>query len=192
MLRSVNETASSLESDSRLSPDTAPPLHQHTLGQRHRHVAWSIGAIAFLAVVVDQVTKALIVAWIGPDQDTHRWEVAGRLFAFQYVENTGAAFGILAGRIWLLSILALVVAVGFLAAFWKELPFNGILRWSVGLILGGAIGNLVDRVRLGHVVDFIAVGDWPKFNIADSAITLGLMLMAITAFREDHNQEITQ
>ncbi len=148
-----------------------------------------IGAIVTSVVILDQLAKLLVVAWIGPDQSLHRWELAGSLLAFEYVENTGAAFGILAGRVWLLSVLAMIVGLGFLFALRRELPFSGLLRLGIGLVIGGGLGNLVDRLRLGFVIDYIAVGIWPKFNVADSAITIGLILMAWTTLRDETTQE---
>ncbi len=148
-----------------------------------------IGAIVTSVVILDQLAKLLVIAWIGPDQSLHRWELAGSLLAFEYVENTGAAFGILAGRVWLLSVLALIVGLGFLFAPRRELPFSGLLRLGIGLVIGGGLGNLVDRLRLGFVIDYIAVGIWPKFNVADSAITIGLILMAWTTLRDETTQE---
>lgn len=142
-------------------------------------------------VILDQAAKALVVAWIGPGQPFHRREIAGPWLAFEYVENRGAAFGMLAGRPWLLSVLALVVALGFLLAFRTDLPRNGMLRLSTGLVTGGGIGNLLDRLRLGHVIDYLAVGIWPRFNVADSAITIGLIVLAVTAWREEKPRENT-
>jgi signal peptidase II len=142
-------------------------------------------SIAAAVVLIDQISKLVVVAWIGPDEVVQRRELAGAWLAFEYVENTGAAFGIMAGRVWLLSILALIVGLGFVVAFRRELPSSPLLRSSIGLVVGGGLGNLIDRLRLGHVIDFIAVGVWPKFNVADSAITIGLVLLALAAFREE-------
>lgn len=140
-------------------------------------------------VVVDQLTKTVIVDWLGPDQVVHRWELAGPWLAFEYVENTGAAFGLLAGRVWLLSALAVLVGFGFLLAFRSDLPQSAQLRLSIALVIGGGIGNFIDRVRLGYVVDFVAVGVWPKFNVADATITVGLIVLALTALREEPSRE---
>ena len=133
--------------------------------------------VALMVIVADQVTKMVTVAWLGPDAAYHRWELAGAWLAFDYVENTGAAFGILRGRTWLLSAAALGVATWFAFAYGRSLPRSRVLQVAIGLVLGGAIGNLIDRVRLGYVVDFVAVGIWPRFNVADSAITIGLVLL---------------
>lgn len=154
-------------------------------------MASAIGIIAIAVATVDQAAKAIVLARLGPDAPVQRWEVAGPWVAFEYVENTGAAFGILAGRTWLLSILAFVVAFGFLMVFRQDLPHSGWLRVSIGLVTGGGIGNLLDRLRLGFVIDYLAIGAWPKFNVADTAITIGLIVLALTALRDEASRETT-
>jgi signal peptidase II len=139
-------------------------------------------ALALCALVaIDQVTKLVIVEWLGPDAAKHRWELAGRYLAFQYVENHGAAFGILAGRTTLLIVLAVAVGIGFVAMLRKDLERNLPLQVALLLIIAGAIGNLADRIRYGYVVDFVAVGMWPKFNVADACITIAIGILAWTA-----------
>ena len=146
-----------------------------------RWIAPTVGLPLLVAAVVvagDQLVKSLIVWWLGPDRSDQRFEVLGAVLAFEYVENTGAAFGTFRGRGVVLGLLAVLV-LGGLVVYYRRLhepsPWTAI---GVGLIVGGAVGNLLDRVRLGHVVDFVAVGIWPKFNLADSAITVGVALMA--------------
>jgi signal peptidase II len=176
----------SIEGDPILNPDVTISSNEM---RRSRRVRTAAVIVAMIAVVVaaDQLTKASIVAWLAPPAIERRWELLGPYLAFEYVENTGAAFGILAGRTWLLSVLALAVGCWFLAAYRQHLPYSVTLQVAVGLVLGGAVGNLFDRVRLGYVVDFVAVGPWPRFNVADSAITMGLILLFITVLRNDPN-----
>lgn len=128
-----------------------------------------------------------MTAWIGPDAARHRVELIGSLLGFEYVQNTGAAFGILAGQPLLLAIFAVLASALFVAMMRTTLRAHPLVPIAVGLVLGGALGNLLDRIRLGYVVDFVAVGGFPRFNVADSAITIGLMLMAWTALREDES-----
>lgn len=128
-----------------------------------------------------------MTAWIGPDAARHRVELIGSLLGFEYVQNTGAAFGILAGQPLLLAIFAVLASALFVAMMRTTLRTHPLVPIAVGLVLGGALGNLLDRIRLGYVVDFVAVGSFPRFNVADSAITIGLMLMAWTALREDES-----
>ena len=92
--------------------------------------------------------------------------------------NTGSAFGLFTDQAAVLMV-ASVAAIGFLVLFYRSNSLPGPwLRTSLGLILGGAAGNLVDRITLGHVTDFIDVGAWPVFNLADSSIVVGLAVMA--------------
>jgi signal peptidase II len=146
-------------------------------------------AIGSGILALDQGSKFLMAEWLGPGASQHRVDVIGSWVGFEYVENTGAAFGMLSGRPWLVSILAVVVAVMFVTVFRQVLPTDAGVRWCVALILAGAIGNMIDRARIGYVVDFVAVGAWPRFNIADSSITVGLVLMIVSAFGIAHEKD---
>jgi signal peptidase II len=150
-----------------------------------RGVIATVAAVLVGVLIADQAVKRLVVDWLGPDAANQRRDILGSWLAFEYVENTGAAFGILAGRQWLLSVAAMIIVSWFVWAYGRSLPGSPLMQVAVGLVLGGAFGNLVDRVRLGYVVDFIAVGAWPRFNVADSAITIGLVLLFTSALREE-------
>ena len=127
--------------------------------------------VLLVTLMADQVTKGLIVLNMDPGQSVPD---AG-LFRFTYVTNSGSAFGLFPNQTLFL-VLASFVGIGVLLVFYRTHPVNSpLLHASLGLQLGGAIGNLVDRVRLGFVVDFIDVGAWPVFNLADSAIIVGLI-----------------
>ena len=98
-------------------------------------------------------------------------------FRITYTFNTGSAFGLFTGQNTLL-ILASFLGVGVLAWFYRSHPSPGLLlQYSLGLQLGGALGNLSDRLILGRVTDFIDVGRWPIFNVADSAIVVGIIML---------------
>jgi signal peptidase II len=128
-------------------------------------------------VALDQITKAWIVGELGPDQFDHRRDLLGSWISFEYVQNRGAAFGLFAGGGGLVPVL---VAVGFIAlvlALRKASRPNNWFLFAAGLVAGGAVGNVIDRVRLGHVTDFIAVGAWWRFNLADSAVTVGVLIL---------------
>ena len=109
---------------------------------------------------------------------------------FIYVRNTGVAFSLFQHQ-GLLSVLVVLVMAGVVVTFTRYLPRDVLLlQISMGLILGGAVSNLIDRLRLGYVVDFIAahVGDhyWPMFNVADSCIVVGVAILALyLTFRSD-------
>ncbi len=148
-----------------------------------------LGKLALIALVLagaDQLLKALMVAWLTPGPVTVIPGCARLVLAY----NTGAAFSSFAslqGARWLL-VGATVVALAL--AVWAALGPLGRRAdtlWSLGLICGGALGNLVDRVRLGKVVDFVDLyagsWHWPVFNLADAAITVGGVYLAWALIR---------
>ena len=122
---------------------------------------------------MDQVTKALVRANLFLGESTPR----DGLFRITHTSNTGSAFGLFPDQTMFL-IIASLVAIGVLLVVYKKQPFSGFpLRLSLGMQLGGAAGNLFDRVRVGHVTDFIDIGPWPVFNIADSGIVIGIIIL---------------
>lgn len=136
------------------------------------------GLLAATVVVLDQISKAFVVDRIATG-DLVR--VLGPL-ELTHSHNDGVAFGLAGGGGVLIIILASVALIS-LGAFIAAAP-EGNLTWiSGGLILGGAAGNLIDRVRLGHVTDFILLPGWPAFNLADCAITVGVVLLAYSLIR---------
>jgi signal peptidase II len=126
---------------------------------------------------VDQLTKAAIVALIGPARPDQRVALVGDWLALEYVQNQGVAFGVLTGLGPVLPLVALAIVAGLLVYYSRETQPAAWRAVAVGAIAGGALGNLIDRLRLGYVVDFIAVGPWPNFNVADSAVTLGVLAL---------------
>lgn len=143
--------------------------------------------LAWLLVVVilDQATKALIMAQFVMFE---LQPVIPGLFNLTYLTNTGAAFGILAGAqtVWrqVFFVGVAVAAIGVLAFSYRQFREQGrIFAHAIGLIAGGAVGNLIDRLRFGAVVDFLdfylGSHHWPAFNVADSAITIGVGLFIL-------------
>jgi len=131
---------------------------------------WSIMVIA---LVLDQLTKWQVIERLSVGES---WPSTG-LFRFTHAWNTGTAFSLFQGQGDILTWVSLG-AVAVLTWIYKSIndpPW--VLRIAFGLQFGGAIGNIVDRFRLGHVTDFIDVGVWPVFNIADSSIVVGIGLM---------------
>jgi len=125
-------------------------------------------------MISDQLSKALIVSMIGPTEPEKRIDIVGSWIALEYAENRGAAFGLLVGLGPMLTVGSIVVIGVLLFHQLRTLdpPLKETL--ATGAIVGGAVGNLADRVRLDYVIDFVSVGAWPNFNVADSAITLGV------------------
>jgi len=135
--------------------------------------------IALLVVAADQLSKIWVRSNI-PFRES-LFEVG--FFRLTHVQNTGAAFGLFQGQSFLLSIVAMVGIAVFLVytlVIYRGFPFldNMPNRVAVGLVLGGTVGNLIDRLRFGYVTDFIDFGFWPAFNVADSAVTVGIILFA--------------
>lgn len=135
---------------------------------------WTLLQLAALSLALDQLTKFVVrqtLEW------HHSWPVYG-FFRFTHVQNTGSAFGLFQGNNLPLLIVSLV-GVAVLAYIYRTQERPGILmRVSIALMLGGALGNLVDRIWQGHVTDFIDIGPWPVFNLADSSIVVGLAILA--------------
>jgi signal peptidase II len=137
--------------------------------------------LAGTAVVVyaaDQVTKALIVANVAQGE---RLDVIGDLVQLWHARNTGAAFSLFEGAL-ILFLVVTVLALGVVAYFHRSLREKSLwLQVILGMVLGGTLGNLTDRLRHGAVVDFVSVGlgnlRWPTFNVADSAIVVGILLL---------------
>ena len=142
-------------------------------------------AIAAVVVVLDQITKLIALDRLTLGVPVI---VVDGFLALTLVRNTGLAFGLLAGIPpgwrWLVGLLSLVALVVLLRVALRILPSGGWREQSaIGLIFGGAVGNLIDRTRFGAVVDFVDVyvrdWHWPAFNVADSAITVGVAALAL-------------
>ena len=134
-------------------------------------------AIALVVVVLDQVFKILVVNNIKPNGPV---TVIDNLLDFVYVENKGAAFGMLANSRWIFISITTLVLIGFIVALFKNKTNSKLFYISSALIIGGGVGNLIDRIYLGYVVDFLAVSFFPPVcNFADYAVTIGTALFVI-------------
>ena len=135
---------------------------------------------AAVIVAADQITKYLVVANI--PLHTNVPAVEG-LFHLTYLQNDGAAFSILKGQQWLFAILFAVLTVAVILEFWKnKMGFKAFDRWYIAMIWAGGLGNMIDRLRLGYVVDMIELDfmTFPVFNVADCFITCGCIAMLIS------------
>lgn len=129
--------------------------------------------ILVVAFAADQISKTLIVRNLRLSES---WPEEG-FFRLTYARNTGTAFGLFQDQAMILTIVSFV-AVAAIIYFYRNAMTSPLMRAALGLQLGGAFGNLLDRVRLGYVVDFIDVGPWPIFNLADSSIVVGIAILA--------------
>jgi len=132
---------------------------------------------ALLVAAADQLSKI----WIRSNLDVAQSLPEIGLFRITRIHNTGAAFGLFQDQSFSLTIVAfigIVVILFFALSVSRRFPLldTKLVKPALGLVLGGTIGNLVDRLRFGYVTDFIDIGIWPTFNIADSAVTVGVIL----------------
>ncbi len=143
--------------------------------------------IALVVVLLDQLSKLWATSALELDRPVPL--IPGVLY-LTLTHNTGIAFGLLQGKGWLTIPFTILVVAGLGYYYWRFRP-KGIACMLMGLLLGGALGNFIDRVRLGYVIDMFDLGWWPVFNIADIAITLSLMgFMALQFFaKESETQE---
>lgn len=151
-------------------------------------------AVALTVIVLDQVSKLLIQATMPLG---HSIPIISDLFAIVHVMNPGAAFGLLADQAaWIRGPFFIgisLLAIGFILYYrHRRVDDHPLALLGLSLILGGAVGNLVDRLRIGMVIDFIDVHyyqyHWPAFNVADSAITIGVSLMMLTLILDERRE----
>jgi signal peptidase II len=153
----------------------------------------ALGLTAAVVLVVDQATKALVAATIDVGA---RVEVVGDLVMLWHVRNTGAAFSLFqGGQLFFLAVT--LVAFGMLIYFQRIFRGRGaLLQVVLGLVLGGTVGNLIDRLRQGFVTDFVSmgVGDlrWPTYNVADASLVIGILaLVAFLTFLDHPRSEVS-
>ena len=155
-----------------------------------RRLVLVIAVIAVVVVVLDQLTKLVVLDRLAPGAPV---TVVPGLVALTLVMNPGLAFGLLAGVPpgwrWIVVPLSLLALLVLLRVALRILPTGGWReRSAIGLVFGGAVGNLIDRARFGAVVDFVDVHfrgyHWPAFNVADSAITIGVAMLALAVLAD--------
>lgn len=149
--------------------------------------------VSLLVIALDQVAKQVAESELTPHQAVNLFPH----FDWYLTYNTGAAFSLLANasgwQRWLFTLIAIVISI-FIVQWLRKLPAEETLTAAaLSLILGGAIGNLIDRVYLGHVIDYIQVWlgsyPFPAFNIADAAISVGATLLILSSFGSDRKTQ---
>jgi signal peptidase II len=139
--------------------------------------------VAAIVAVVDQLTKAWLTSFLGPGEST---SIVGDYLRLVHGQNNGAIFGLFKDSAALFAIVSIAV-IGLIVAYHARAGRSAYLSVTLGLLLGGAIGNVIDRFRLGYVVDFVDAGigtlRFYTFNVADAAISLSLLLLILIAVR---------
>ena len=156
--------------------------------------AWIVLLIAAIVIALDQITKEWVRGAIPKYSYIIPIPQFGKYFLLEHVENTGAAFGILQNQNRFLIIVALVVSAAILAYAPRLDPDQKLIRVFLGLQMGGALANVLDRLNHGYVTDFVRVGIpgvyyWPSFNVADSAIIVGVIGLGAIIIRDDMRRE---
>lgn len=141
--------------------------------------------VAAITVLLDQVTKNAVARNLGLCE---RVPVLGSILRLTHIRNSGAVFGMMRGAGAYFTFFSVVAAVVLIAVLFFSRRASMLVRISLGLVLGGAVGNLIDRLRFGAVVDFIDIGigetaRWPCFNVADTAITVGVILLVLNSLK---------
>jgi signal peptidase II len=138
-----------------------------------------LAAIALAAVAADQLTKRIVTSHLALDQGDH---ILGP-FWIHHVQNSGIAFGLFSSRTAAVIVLTGIAVVWMLVFFARSGARHPVLPVALGLVIGGSMSNLLDRVRLGYVTDFLDLRYWPAFNLADSFIVIGVgvLLVALLA-----------
>lgn len=138
-----------------------------------------------LVVIIDQISKWLVISNM---EFGNSIPLIKGIISLTYVQNQGAAFGLFAGNTWIFIVSAvLAVLVISVYNYRNPLPYN--IQIILGLITGGAIGNLIDRFRYQYVIDFFDLGWWPVFNVADMAIVCGGILLIIYTFKSEEQDK---
>lgn len=152
-------------------------------GKKGREVRWlSIFLLAIVVFVIDRLAKATIQFSLAINQSI---TVIPGILDISHVRNPGAAFGLLRNQTAFFIVVTIVVVVLIIGYARRAARSDRLIRFSLGLQLGGALGNLFDRVVYGEVIDFIDFKVWPSFNVADMAIVTGVGLFALALYRNE-------
>ena len=155
---------------------------------------WTILLIAAAIVVLDQWTKGLVRANIpsGASWLPESWQWLSPYARIVHWYNTGAAFGMFKDASMILTVLAFIV-IGAILFYYPQVESDDwSLRLALSMQLGGAIGNLIDRLTIGHVTDFISVGNFPVFNVADASISVGAAVLFLGVWLKERAEKKEQ
>ncbi|MGH3001914.1 MAG: signal peptidase II [Gaiellaceae bacterium] len=140
-----------------------------------------LAAVAGTAVVADQVTKHVVTGTLALDDSVH---VVGPL-SIHHVQNSGIAFGLFSQATAIVTVVTGIAVVWMVVYFARSGARHPVLPAALGLLIGGSLSNLVDRIRLHHVTDFIDLRYWPAFNLADSFIVVGVAILLVALLAAD-------
>ena len=139
-------------------------------------------------IILDQITKTLVRSNLAQGEVWSPWPWLMPYVRIVHWYNTGVAFGMLQGQNLIFTILAAIIAAAILYYYPKFSKEDWPLKLALALQLGGAVGNLIDRINIGHVTDLISVGNFAVFNIADASITTGVVVMILGIWWKDRQE----
>ncbi|HLY85833.1 MAG TPA: signal peptidase II [Gaiellaceae bacterium] len=172
----MNEPLQQLEVRVGSATDALTPLSRATRSFAATPIQWlSLAAIALSAVLADQVTKHVVASNLRLGEGVH---VLGP-FWIRHVENSGIAFGLFSNATAAVIVVTTIAVGWMLAYFARSGARHPVLPVALGLVIGGSVSNLADRVRLGYVTDFLDFRYWPAFNLADSFIVIGVGILLV-------------
>lgn len=149
---------------------------------------WVLPVVTIAVLASDQASKYAVTSGLGLYEAWTPIPGLADWFTIHYVANTGAVFGIFQNSAPLLAAISIAVSLAILLYYFSLPDGQSLVRFSLALQLGGALGNLIDRLLLGYVVDFLDVSIWPVFNIADMSIVCGAILLAFVLLGEDRRE----
>ncbi len=159
--------------------------------RRGKAPAWIIPLVALFVLIADQATKYAVVRFVGIGGQWSPSEALAPYFSITAGVNTGGACGYFPQFGQLFAFAPFVIMAIVIVFYLQQKQPGWLLTLGTGLIMGGALGNLVDRLRFGYVVDFIYIFHWPVFNIADAAVSTAVVLLLFWSLREDATQQAT-
>lgn len=145
--------------------------------------------IAAVIVAFDQLTKWLIRSNLAFGESWAPWDWLMPYARLVYWKNTGVAFGMLQGMNFVFIILAAIVSIALIVYFPSVPRRDWLIRLALSMELGGAVGNLLDRIQFGHVIDFISIGNFPVWNVADACITVGVFILLLGIYFQDRRDK---
>jgi signal peptidase II len=158
------------------STDALTPVSVAERSLAARAPQWAgLGAVVLAAIAADQVTKLIVSSQLQFDESLH---VLGP-FSIHHVQNSGIAFGLFSSATAVVTALTAIAVAWMLVYFGRSGARHPVLPVALGLLIGGSTSNLIDRIRLGHVTDFLDLRYWPAFNLADSFIVIGVAILFV-------------
>lgn len=176
----INETAG----------EPGPPLSENRrlLTRQRSRLLW----IAALVIVVDHISKLIIESTLPLYQSWAPFPALAAFFRISHVSNTGMAFGLFPAGSPIFFWAAILVSLVIVVYNYRLPPEQNLLRLALALQLGGALGNWINRIRIGQVTDFLDFGPWPVFNLADLSVVTGAFLLAWLFWQEERNLKAAQ